>query len=393
MSGSGSSDGAHGRFHLFRVSRLRIVHLFRSPVGGIFRHVRDLCDAQAAAGHEVGIICDSTTGGEYEDRYFRQIADGLPLGVTRTPIQRHVGPGDVAAAWRTLRIIRAMQPDILHGHGAKGGAYARLFGTALRMGGSRVLRLYSPHGGSLHYDADTTAGRFFFSLEALMGRFTDHILFVSEYELRTYKAKVGEPRPPCSLVYNGVRSEEFADVAEAPDAADFLYVGMMRDLKGPDLFLDALKLVEEGAHRPLTAVMVGDGDDLEKYKAQARELGFGDRVRFFPAMPARQAFARGRVMVVPSRAEAMPYIVLEALAAGRALIATAVGGIPEIFGGSSPALCRPEPVSLSERMRLALESPGEFTRSMPARDTLRERFGADAMASRIEDVYRQAMSR
>ena len=49
------------------VRKLRIVHCFRSPVGGIFRHVRDLTDAQIAAGHEVGIICDSTTGGDYED--------------------------------------------------------------------------------------------------------------------------------------------------------------------------------------------------------------------------------------------------------------------------------------------------------------------------------------
>ncbi|MGH6805931.1 MAG: glycosyltransferase family 1 protein, partial [Ensifer adhaerens] len=46
---------------------LRIIHCFRSPIGGIFRHVRDLVEAHAAAGHHVGILCDSTTGGFYED--------------------------------------------------------------------------------------------------------------------------------------------------------------------------------------------------------------------------------------------------------------------------------------------------------------------------------------
>jgi hypothetical protein len=114
---------------------LRIVHCFRSPVGGIFRHVRDLTDAQVAAGHAVGIICDSTTGGLYEDRLFEAMREKLELGIHRTPMQRHLGPGDVAAAMRTYRLIKRLNPDVLHGHGAKGGAYARLFGTLQRISG------------------------------------------------------------------------------------------------------------------------------------------------------------------------------------------------------------------------------------------------------------------
>ena len=75
---------------------LRIVHCFRSPVGGIFRHVRDLVVAQAAAGHQVGIICDSSTGGALEDRYFDEIRSSPARGVAQLPIQRHIGPGDIA---------------------------------------------------------------------------------------------------------------------------------------------------------------------------------------------------------------------------------------------------------------------------------------------------------
>ena len=129
---------------------LRIVHCFRSPVGGIFRHVRDLAEAQVAAGHKVGIVCDSTTGGEFEERLFAAIRGRFEMGIHRTPMQRHIGLGDMTAAWRTYRIIKELQPDVLHGHGAKGGVYARLFGSLLRVSRSRVARLYSPHGGSLH---------------------------------------------------------------------------------------------------------------------------------------------------------------------------------------------------------------------------------------------------
>ena len=173
-------------------SSLRIVHCFRSPVGGIFRHVRDLADAQAAAGHQVGIVCDSTTGGAFEEALFDDMKDTLALGVHRTPMQRHIGPGDAASAWRTFKIIKELQPDVLHGHGAKGGAYARLFGSLLRVSRSRVARLYSPHGGSLHYDERTATGKLFFAIERTMAFFTDYLLFVSDYERQAYRRKVGE---------------------------------------------------------------------------------------------------------------------------------------------------------------------------------------------------------
>ncbi|MBX3569203.1 MAG: glycosyltransferase [Rhizobiaceae bacterium] len=372
---------------------MRIVHCFRSPVGGIFRHVRDLTEAQVAAGHKVGIVCDSTTGGEFEERLFSALSDRLELGVHRTPMQRHVGPGDLAAAWRTFRLIKELRPDIVHGHGAKGGVYARLFGTLLRVFRSRVARLYSPHGGSLHYDENTTTGKVFFGLERLMGRFTDHLLFVSDYERRTYRQKVGEPPIPNSLVYNGLRAGEFEPVALEADAADFLYIGMMRDLKGPDLFLDALARVEAAAGRPLRAVMVGDGDDLSSYKQQAIRLGFGERVRFVPPTAARQAFAFGRVIVIPSRAEAMPYIVLEALAAGKTMVATGVGGIPEIFPAGSPALVQPDVGSLAQAMGRALSDPDGFARLMPTASDLKARFSAEVMAAEIVAAYEHALAR
>lgn len=368
---------------------LRIVHCFRSPVGGIFRHVRDLVVAQAAAGHEVGIICDSSTGGALEEHYFEEIMPALSLGVARLPIQRKIGPGDIAAGWRTYHLIKALRPDVLHGHGAKGGALARTFGSLLRVQRYRVARLYSPHGGVLHYDLATAKGRVLFAMERMLARFSDHILFVSDHERRAFFKKVGRPKKPTSMVHNGLNDAEFVPVSPGPDAADFLYVGMMRDLKGPDLFIDALAQAARRLQRPLSAVMVGDGDDLPRYKAQARETGLA--VRFLPPMPAREAFALGRVIVVPSRAEAMPYIVLEALAAGKAMIASAVGGIPEIFAPGSPALIEPTVDSLASAMEKAIGDEAGFAVLMPPRDELKARFGADVMAANVEKAYRASL--
>lgn len=374
-------------------NQLRIVHCFRSPVGGIFRHVRDLTEAQIASGHSVGIVCDSTTGGEFEERLFEGMTDSLALGIHRTPMQRHVGPGDLASAWRTYRIIKELRPDVLHGHGAKGGAYARLFGSLLRVSRSRVARLYSPHGGSLHYDETTATGKLFFALERFMARFTDCLLFVSDYERRTWRRKVGEPPIPNTLVYNGLRAVEFEPVGSVPDAADLLYIGMMRDLKGPDIFIDALALAGNRLGRRLSAVMVGDGDDLPRYHEQVKRLGLDGYVRFLPPMPARDAFTLAELIVVPSRAEAMPYIVLETLAAGKPMIATAVGGIPEIFGETSRALIRPDPNQLGDRLSDALADLGAYQRLMPGAADLKARFGADVMAAEIEKAYFAALRR
>lgn len=370
---------------------LRIIHCFRSPVGGIFRHVRDLARAQAEAGHLVGIVCDSSTGGALEDQLFEGISGSLALGVTRLPMQRHVGIGDFAAAWRTMNVFKRLRPDVLHGHGAKGGVYARLFGSLLRAGRYRVARLYSPHGGSLHYDAGTTSGKLFFSVERLMQRFTDCLLFVSDYELQAFRRKVGAPSVPCGLIYNGLAEEEFEPVKAAPDAADFLYIGMMRDLKGPDLFIDALAAAQARTGRTATAVMVGDGGDLPKYREQVERLALEARVRFLAPMPAREAFALARCVVVPSRAEAMPYIVLETLAAGKPMIASAVGGIPEIFAGSAGCLVQPDAAEIADAMAHFLADPVLIAKRMPDRQALHSRFSAAAMARSVERAYRDIL--
>jgi len=366
---------------------LRIVHCFRAPVGGIFRHVRDLIDAQVAAGHQVGVICDASTGGAFEEALLGEMHGKLALGLERVAMQRQIGPGDVLAAFRTYGKIAGMAPDVLHGHGAKGGTYARLFGSMLRLSGRRVARFYSPHGGSLHFDPASVQGRVIFRAERLLERVTDCIIFVSAYEHRVYTAKVGVPRCRHVLIYNGLRDSEFEPVPVNSDAADFLFIGEMRELKGPDIFIGALAEVSVGRPKAPTAVMVGDGKDRAALIEQANSSGLGDRIRFLMPMKAREAFELAKVVVIPSRAEALPYIVLEALAAGRPVIASRVGGIPEILGESSPALVEPDIGRLATTMARAIDDPDAFQRFLPDRQTLRERFGVENMASRVEAEY------
>ncbi len=316
-------------------SPLRILHCFREPTGGLFRHVRDLVGLQAEKGHAVGIVCDATTGGPREDALMEELRPKLALGLHRIAMQRRVGLGDAAAAYKTYRIIKKLQPDILHGHGAKGGVYARLFGSVLRVLRSRVARIYSPHGGSLHFDRKTPRRRRLSDREVAgpSDRCGDVRLELRKAYLRR---KVGRPYGLHAVIYNGLAEDEFIPIADAAGASDFLFVGTMRELKGPDVMIRALARLRDRNQRALTATMVGDGAEKPGFIALAEELGLSGQIRFLPGMAAREAFALGRIMVVPSRAEAFPYIVLEALAAGKSVIASNVGGIPEVFGPRSP---------------------------------------------------------
>lgn len=369
---------------------LRILHCFRSPIGGIFRHVRDLAIEQSRAGHSVGILCDSSTGGAHEERLFQTIMPYLSMGLTRMPIDRSITPRDIPAFWRSYKEIRSLQPDVLHGHGAKGGAMARLAGSLLRVNRYRVSRLYTPHGGSLHFSRSSWTGWGIFRLERLQEWFTDGLVFVCDFERRTYEEKVGRVFRRHEVVYNGVGEADFEIVPEDPNAVNFLYIGMLRDLKGPDIFIDAFAKTERLLKRPLSAMMIGDGPQKQKYLDMMTVRGLGRRITMMPAMNIREAFARSQNVVVPSRAESMPYIVLEALAAGRTVIASDVGGISEVLGGDSAALVPAgDSDALARTMADSITVPGWRAANLPERESFHAVFSSRTMATRVTALYQE----
>ncbi len=368
--------------------KLRIVHCFRSPIGGIFRHVRDLVEIQNSQNMDIGILCDSSTGGEHEEKLFEEIRPSLKLGLHKIPMRRAITPGDLVTLYKAYKKLKNLNPDILHSHGSKGGAYARLIGSLLQMSGDKTARIYCPHGGSIHYDASSMKGKLFFFLERSLEMMTDRLVFVSRYEQESYREKVGIPRCQTSLVYNGLRESEFDAVSADEKAADFLYIGMMRDLKGPDLFLDAFASLNAKSGNKLNAHMVGDGPDKEKYVQQACRLNIADRVSFHDAMPARKAFRLARTIVVPSRAESMPYIVLEAVAAQLPIIAARVGGIPEIFSDEPDVMFEPDNMNaLENAMAKNLGNPNLIGLAKNRSAVLKQRFSVDVMAKSIEAAY------
>ncbi|MDZ7823724.1 MAG: glycosyltransferase family 4 protein [Ahrensia sp.] len=172
---------------------------------------------------------------------------------------------------------------------------------------------------------------------------------------------------------------------------DFLFIGEMRMLKGPDLMLHAMHRLKAEGSQNISAIMVGDGPDRDEIQALITQLNLQANVTMRPPMPARAAFELAKTVVMPSRAEAMPYIVLEALGAHMPLIATKVGGIPEIFGTVSDILIEPTIHDLTIKMRMALGDLTALKSRMPDHAALKANFSVEAMASTMLDVYETAI--
>lgn len=373
--------------------RLRIIHCFRAPVGGLFRHVLDLSGEQAAIGHEVGFVIDSTVADPLTESRLEKAAQHLSLGIARLPMGRLPGPRDIKTSRDISRLVRARGADVLHGHGAKGGAYARLAARELRNGDGRPATFYTPHGGSLHYSPASPQGFIYTGIEKLLARYTDGLIFESDFIRRLYDRRVGAPGVPRKVVPNALRPGDFTPHVPEPDAADFLFVGELRRLKGVDVLLEALARLL--AHRPVRAIVVGAGPDAAAFAQMTRELQLGAAVAFPGAMPARSAFPKARTLVVPSRAESMPYVVLEAAAAGMPLIATDVGGIPEIVDGTdTPLIGAADVDALAAAMQQSLDAPDVAqARAQRLQAAVAARFTVDRAANSVLAFYRDCMDR
>lgn len=362
---------------------LTVVHCFRSPVGGLFRHVCDLVRRQAKLGLRIGIVCDSLTGGEHaKDTMERLVAD-FGITVHRIPMCRTLGWLDRSAFNKTREICRALTPAIVHGHGAKGGAYARLIAK-----GVGAKSVYTPHGGSLHYSFNFPGGFFYLGFERLLTLATDGIIFESNFTREAYVNKVGKIKGLNNVIYNGVHDSEFVSVTPEDNRRDFLFVGELRRLKGVEVLLEALSILQK--ERRITALLVGDGPDSDVIRSRIRDLDLEGAITIEPSMyPASGAFSSARFIVIPSLKESLPYVVLEAAAANMPQITSSVGGIPEIFGPHADRLIPPnDPDCLAGAMLDAIDNPDTARRvATDLQGRVKRLFRAESMVKSTIDFY------
>jgi glycosyltransferase involved in cell wall biosynthesis len=358
---------------------MRVLLCHQPTDGGVGRHIGDLIDGLCAAGHEVTVCSPALPAGH-----------GYGAAHVELDLRRAVAPrADSAALARFVRIVRERRPQLIHAHSSKAGAIARLG----RLAAPRVPVVYTPHGyafaGYFESSRERTAYK---AIERALAPLAARVTCVCEAEARLARS-IG-PGGRVRVVHNGI-SRPLAGELDARLAslrARGPVIGaltLLRPGKGLETLLAAAPLVLQH-HPDAQLAIVGEGPDLHQLCEQARELGVAHAVHFLgPTTDPLGALRAMDVFVHPSWAEAFPYVILEAMALGRPIVASDVGGVGEaIVSRESGLLVTPRDARalasalvelLGDRQRAARLGRGALSRS--------EQFTREAMIARLTAVY------
>ena len=301
------------------------------------------------------------------------------------------GPLDVSLLWRIRRELDRCRCRILHTHDFKSDVVG--WGVARTIPGLQLVA--TAHGWSRPVDAKH---RLYQGLDRWVLRRFPRVLTVSE-DTASRLVRAGIRRSRVTVIPNGVDVEQWKPVGKAPRPAGFpsegSVVGVVGRLsldKDVETVIDALaRLV--GSFPGTTLVVVGEGPRRAALEKRAREAGMQERVRFLGyRADMREIYAALDLFVQSSRTEGMPNTILEAMAMGRPVVATAVGGVPEMIRDGQDGLLFPvgDAETLAARLKALLED-AELRRRLgeQARRRVEERFSFAARLRRLEDLYEE----
>lgn len=372
------------------MTRILLVH---QPIdGGVARHVVDLFEGLTRRDWEV-VLC----GPAIPSASLLAAAHAPEPPHVRVALTRAIDPRrDLRALLAFARIVRRVRPDVIHAHSSKAGAVARL---AKPLNPS-VPVLYTPHGYAFagHFETGRER-RIYRGLERAMARLSRFVVAVCEAEGR-FAASVG-PADRVRVVHNGIAGipqgshPDPAMQALATRGPLICTLTQLRPGKGVETLIDALPpLVAK--HPRVQVAIVGDGVLRQALIERARSLGVVQTVHFLGEYPDPFAVLKAaNVFVMTSWAEAFPYVILEAMAAGLPIVASNVGGIPEaVEDGHTGMLVRPrDPQSTADALIALLDDPALGPRlGGDAQETVARRFSIAGMIDGVSAVYREALS-
>ncbi len=355
--------------------RRRILLASQPLDAGVPRHVLDLVACLEPSRFEIAVACPT------ESTLWRGL-EAMPwvarhaLGAERAP-----SPADTVSLSRLLRLVA--DADVVHGHSAKAGFLVRL---AAAVRGRTARCVFTPHGWSF-WAAQGAAARTYLGLERRAARWCRRIVAVSEHE-RDAGLTAGVGRfDQYRVIRNGVDLSRF-DAVPSPVAGRIVMLARLAPPKRHDLALHALQVVRRRVPEA-ELYLVGDGPGRPEIERLAAELGLRDAARLLGTRSdVPELLATAQCVLLASDYEGCPLSVLEAMAAGVPVVATAVGGIPELVAdgetglltprGDAQALARALETVLADRdlaMRFGAEG-----RARARRELGRERMGAEVVA-------------
>jgi glycosyltransferase involved in cell wall biosynthesis len=381
-------SGGSARIHIVRI-------VTRLNIGGPAIHVALLTKSLDPARFSSCLVIgrpDATEGD------LRDLLDGVRATILDLPsLQRRLHP--IADLWtlaRLARILWRQRPDLIHTHMAKAGTLGRLAGllyNGIGPGRRRRARLiHTFHGHVLDGYFSSASNRLFTAIERWLARRTDRLIAVSDTVRRDLLA-LGIGRPAqWTVIPVGL---DLALLAQLPlpngaPRVRFGLVGRLVPIKNPNLFVEALGRTAQAAEAPaVQGVIVGDGPLRQTVEHETRRLGLDGLIRFdgwqrdLPGV-----YQRLEVACLTSWNEGTPVAMIEAMAAGRAVVATTVGGVQDVLADGRAPVIAPGAFATTDRGLLIRPGDAEglaAAMGVLARDpALRARLGQAARAHVLE---------
>ena len=355
--------------------------------GGLERVVQLLGTGLRGLGHDIHVAAIVGTG---EDRAMQTFL--APLA--RAGVQAHglVGAGRLAERAAIRRLCVQLRPDIVHTHGYRPDVLDA--GVARALGIPTVTTVHGFTGGGWK-------NRVYEWLQCRAFRRFDAVVAVSR-PLVARLASAGVPAARIHEVPNAWgqgggaappldRREARAVLGLPADAFVVGWVGRLSHEKGADVLLEALSHLKD---LPLEVSIVGDGVERRPLAQQAVGLGLNGRLHWHGAVPdAGRLFSAFDVFVLSSRTEGTPIVLFEAMAAGVPIVATAVGGVPQVVSADSAALVAAlQPAALATEIRAVHRNADAAQRRARAARARLEAYGVVPWLERYVDIYRTVMS-
>jgi glycosyltransferase involved in cell wall biosynthesis len=297
---------------------------------------------------------------------------------------------DLQALPALERLIRQARPDIVHTHTSKAGFLGRLAARRARV--PRIV--HTPHGHVFGGYFPSLITRIFIALERRAARWTDRIITLSDEEARDHLRHGIGSSGQYLTIPSGVDLGPVLDAEPVRPVSGGPVIGTVARLvpiKGLEYLIDAAPgiLREAPAARFL---IVGDGELRPALAARARDRGVADRVHFTGYREDVPALIAGMdLFALPSLNEGMGRVLVMAMALGKPIVATRVGGVPELLAGGEAGLLVPpaDPAALAEAICRLLRAPATASALGEAGRRRASRYSAESMVKALAELYRQ----
>lgn len=297
---------------------------------------------------------------------------------------------DLGALLRLSRLMRRERADVVHTHLWTSSLWGRLGALLARV----PVRIVTEH------NSDTWRRGWHFAADRLLARITDHFIFVSREVEAFYQERLGLDPARGEVILNGVDLAPFDAMVDRGAVRERMglprvavvagVVGRLDERKGHRYFLEAVAGLT-GQEPALRGLVVGEGRERANIEARHVALGLGERVRVLGYWPSlNEALAAIDVFVLPSLMEGHPLAILEAMAAGKPVVATRVGGNPEAVEDGVTGLLVPprDPGALGRAIAALARDPERAQRmGREGRRRVEERFSLDSARRANEEVY------